>query len=276
MTNTAPQRRRRRFGAVRVHEITASGGTFRWNRTTERVQLGWVALVAAGSLELRESEQSVVLSREEGIVLSDAIPVDVSVDAPTTVLKIGLPLALISEVRAPMVHLTVLGRDTSLITPVLGFLTSAIALDEDEISPFSAYYLERLLQEMLLGMLTAVGGNHSAQERGSVYASAIGVITAQCADPGLVVADIAATVNQSSRQLERHFRAKGTTVGAEIRRARMNLASGLLVEASARGLSIDEVARLSGFSSGSTLARAFSKSGMRSPSAIRRSGRAFD
>jgi len=98
-------------------------------------------------------------------------------------------------------------------------------------------------------------------------AAAVRFIRANAARP-LMVADVLEHVPIGRRSLERRFRAAvGRSVATEIRRTHVERAKQLLAST---GLSIDEVAAASGFTSATLLGVAFRKSVGRTPTTYRR------
>ena len=93
-------------------------------------------------------------------------------------------------------------------------------------------------------------------------------IAEHCGERGLRVADVAAGVGVSLRELQRRFRARHSlSVGAEIQYARLRRARRLLL---GTALSVEEVARRSGLSSGRRLAKLLREAEGMSPTELRR------
>jgi transcriptional regulator GlxA family with amidase domain len=104
-----------------------------------------------------------------------------------------------------------------------------------------------------------------------VYRDAMSTILAQRSDPNLTPRGIADQLKVSLRQLQRAFRSREMTPERAIRRSRVEHALDLLTDRTYDGLSIAEIGQYSGFSGGSSLARAMAQEGRPSPSVVRRS-----
>lgn len=163
----------------------------------------------------------------------------------------------------------VVRRDSGLLPPVRAFIAQARGIDAAELSGVGRYYLERLLQEMVLALAVKVDRLAGVPRTPDAFARALMIIAAQCADPELSAASIARHLNLSLRQLERVFHDRATTIGVEVRRARVEHALALLRNPDYDALSVDQIATYSGFSNGSSLARAMRAAGHPSPSSVR-------
>ncbi|VEI02993.1 DNA-binding transcriptional activator FeaR [Acidipropionibacterium jensenii] len=142
-------------------------------------------------------------------------------------------------------------------------------MDLDDSSSLSIYYLERLLQEMVIGILVDHARSRVLPQSPSAFAAAQAVIGSQCSDPSLRPSVVAEQVGLSLRQIQRSFSAHGTTIEREIRRERVEQAIALLRSPDYAALSVTEIARYVGFSNGSGLARAMSALGNPSPRQVR-------
>jgi AraC-like DNA-binding protein len=118
---------------------------------------------------------------------------------------------------------------------------------------------------MFLGLLIDTNRPAPAVRPQQPLTHALAVIVGRCTDPALTPAVVAQEARLSLRQLQRLFRERGTTVGREIRRARVEQALTLLRDRQYDALSIDQVAQFVGFSNGSSLARAMAAEGHASP-----------
>jgi len=163
-----------------------------------------------------------------------------------------------------------ISRESLLLRPTISFAAQLLNDHSGEFSGLSSYYVERLLQEMLLGLLVDAKRIAVAPTSSDPYLMAQAVIQVRLADASLNTDEIAEEVRISRRQLERLFSKNGHTVAGRIRRARVEAAVEMLQDRSYAGLGVDQVARYVGFGSGSSLARAMSAEGFRSPSRLRR------
>jgi AraC-like DNA-binding protein len=161
--------------------------------------------------------------------------------------------------------------DSALLGPIVDFVLRAVDTEATDLSAVGHYYLERMLQEMAVALSLEVHRIRAVPTTPDMFARAITIIAAQCADHDITSVSIAADVRISVRQLERIFRDRGTTIAREIRRARIENAARLLRDRGYDALSIDQIAQYSGFSNGSSLARAMRAEGWEPPARIRSS-----
>lgn len=125
-------------------------------------------------------------------------------------------------------------------------------------------------QEKLLGLLHRALTSSNSSAAGLV-AAARDVIERSYSNPGLTVSEIAAAVGISERQLARAFAEQGTTVAAQVRSRRVELAQSVLIDPRYRGMSMAEIAARCGFSSQSAFSRAFREEAGLSPLQWRKS-----
>lgn len=169
---------------------------------------------------------------------------------------------------APLARM--IGRDdTTLLDPVLAFIGYSASIPIDEATSFGVYYLERLLQEMLLALRVDAVRGIELPQTAAAFSRAMTVVSAQFADPSLSAQSIAAHTRVSVRQLERVFRSNGTTIMGEVRKARLTHATDLLRDDRYAQLPIGRIANAAGFSNGSSLARALRGAGYETPKKVR-------
>lgn len=169
-------------------------------------------------------------------------------------------------IEAPFAH----GIDThsALFWPFLTFAWTC-ATTRDRQTGLSLYFMERLLQEMIVGVVVASLKARHDKPAADLHAAALSVITARVGDPDLTAASVAAELNTSLRTLQRQFTARGTTMDRSIRGARVRHAMTLLRDPAYSSLSIERVAHTCGLANGSSLARAFAAEGHPSPTRVR-------
>lgn len=217
-----------------------------------------------GEHELHEGDCFVVLDAQsvrvrlaprlgrEAEIVRITVP-GLAIEAPVRV-KTG---AVIRADRVPMT------------SPVLAFARKTLLMDLEEASSLSIYYLERLAQEMAIGILVDNARSRVIPQSPTSFTVAQSVISAQCADANLRPATIAEQVGLSLRQLQRIFADHDTTIDQEIRRERVEQAIEMLSSPAYAGLSVTKIARYVGFSNGSGLARAMNALGHLSPRQVR-------
>ncbi|MBK0417623.1 helix-turn-helix domain-containing protein [Leucobacter sp. CSA1] len=214
------------------------------------------------SLELTAGDAAFLLSSAAGELRSGIA---------CELLTIAVPVEVLGDVRAvwPASGVQRVPRESMLLPPVAAFAARMLEGSANEVSGFTSYYVERLLQEMLQGLLLGASRAARVPQTQTTFPLAISVIVAQHSDPELTAVAIAEEVNISLRQLEREFRKRGTTIRRELRRVRVEQARKMLGDPDYAGLSITQIAQFVGFSSGSSLARAMSAVGLPAPSAVR-------
>lgn len=183
-------------------------------------------------------------------------------------LTVLLPGSLLREVGLGDAPVLTLDTSNALFWPFVAFAWEA-ALSYERTSGLTAYYLERVLQEMVLGIAVASLGR-TEPARVGLYAAAISVVNARAGDPDLTPVGVASELNVSLRTLQRMFAQRDSTVEREIRRARVQQALTMLDDPVYDALSVDRVAQSVGLSGGSSLARAFAAEGHPSPSVARK------
>lgn len=258
------------FGSVRIREFVRGRdeGRSRLDRVAGLIGLHSVRAggmdigSAAGTLRLKKNDA--FLSSHDGALL--ASPRD-----DLRLLSIVIPAEALTGYEAPAPgEVRPVAPTSALLDPAVAFAERAAAADSEPVSEFGNYYFERLLQEMVLGV--AVEGTRAPRigPAADVYRDAMSTIFAQRADPNLTPSGVADQLKISLRQLQRAFRARELTPERAIRRARVEHALDLLAERTYDGLSIAEIGQYSGFSGGSSLARAMAQEGLATPSAVRR------
>ena len=154
---------------------------------------------------------------------------------------------------------------------VRAFRAFAIAITHTEgNSRLSRYAIE----EMLISMASWVLLDHPPfEERVSLVDHARSAILAHRHDPSYSVGRLASDLHVSLRSLQRAFARVHSTPHAELRRSRVTLAASLLTNPLDVSLTIEDVARRSGFSDAMQLRRGLRYEGLPLPAALRRHSR---
>lgn len=183
-------------------------------------------------------------------------------------LTVAFPAQVLQGIGLDRVGALAVDVGSALFWPFLTFAW-VCATAERRQSSLTLYYTERLLQEMLAGVVVSSlrGGETRSIAQG--YSAALSIITARVGDPHLTPASIAAELRTSLRSLQRQFAAHDTTMDRSIRGARVAHARSLLENPVYRALTIERVALACGLANGSSLARAFAAEGLPSPSRLR-------
>lgn len=258
------------FGSVRIREFVAGRDDAR--SRLDRVP-GLIGLhsVRSGSIDIGSPSGTVRLAENGAFLLNHDATVLTSPLKRLRLLSIVLPAEVLAGFAAPAPgEIRPVSPSTSLLDPAVAFAERAAVVDADPVSAFGNYYLERLLQEMVLGVAVEATRAAAAGLPPDHHRDALNLITAQASDPVLSPRGVAEQLRLSLRQLQRAFRAQGATVEREIRRSRVEHAIGLLTDPAYDRLSIEEIGRYSGLSGGSSLARAMAQEGRRAPSEVRR------
>lgn len=103
----------------------------------------------------------------------------------------------------------------------------------------------------------------------ALFEVAMRVISSHCRDGGLTSVSLARDLASSVRQVQRVFRARGTSPAREIRLARVARAQEILRDPGAEGLTIEDVAQHSGFADADSMRRAFRLAAEPAPSQFR-------
>lgn len=242
LLGSSPDSEQLRLYLVRSGECRLAG-----DQNDTSLRPGRAAVAFSGGLELTAVEDSELFV----------------IDAPTELVTQTFGTRLPSAAFA-------IARDSQLLRPTISFAAQLLNDHSGEFSGLSSYYIERLLQEMLLGLLVDAKRIAKAPTGSDPFLLAQAVIQVRLSDPNLNTDEIAAEVRLSRRQLERLFHKNGLSVAGHVRRVRVEAAAEMLRDPSHSALGVDQIARYVGFSSGSSLARAMSAEGFGAPSSMRK------
>ncbi|MGC0368413.1 helix-turn-helix domain-containing protein [Microbacterium sp. SLBN-111] len=199
----------------------------------------------------------------------DALP---SLLPTRSFLTLSFPAAVFQGIGLDAVGALAVDVGSALFWPFLTFAW-VCATAERRQTGLTLYYTERLLQEMVVGVVVASLRGEQARIVTEDYSAALSIIAARVGDPGLTPAAIAAELNTSLRSLQRQFASRGTTLDRSIRAARVGHARSLLEDPVYDSLTIERVAHACGLANGSSLARAFAAEGLPSPAVVRATAR---
>lgn len=141
---------------------------------------------------------------------------------------------------------------------LLGALATQVMKEEGELGAASTASLARSILDLTTAFADDYFERRTAPEvaRGALIGAARHHIELYAADPGLQAEGVAAAVGVPLRTLQRAFESVGG-VGAAILDQRLRTARSLLARHHEQPLSVQQVARRSGFSSHSSFSRAF-------------------
>lgn len=193
----------------------------------------------------------------------------------TRCLQIMLPEDRL-EARGVKVHAPrfKLEANRSLRTPLRGFALSL--MDSSWIaSSIGEQVAERTIEDLVVGMFLEADGYSldSDDLRAGLRARAISEIASRHRTPELTPLSVAEALAVSLRHLQRAFEQSGSSVAGIISKSRAESAAMLLTAPGASSLTIDEVAKRSGFSSAFELRAAFRSTYGMLPSEYRNSAK---
>ncbi|MFB7843123.1 helix-turn-helix domain-containing protein [Microbacterium sp. NPDC056052] len=250
----------RAFGVVRIRVCRVTGGGLSLSAPEGTVSLHGVR---RGRLALRGGETPFELTAKHALLMSGT-EATLAVLRPVELVSVSLP-ALPASHHGVAPGVRRVSGNRALVRGVLSFAADVAGAPVREDAVQDAH-IEALLGDMI-ARLAAEGDVQDAPEP---LRQATAAILRAYPDPDLGSRRIAEAANLSVRQLERLFRAQGTSIAAEVRRVRIDAAVRLIADDPAGSSSIDEIARRIGFSGGSSLARAMVREGLPAPSALRK------
>lgn len=263
--------RARQFDSVGMSSLVCVNGRSVLPSALASDDQAWsLQVVAPTAGELHTLHDDLTVRAGEAVLrFNPAEPVRVAGECPLLLIEVPAELARpVFGADAPERPLLI-GSDSALLAPMLAFAAQILSDDSDQ-SRLTKYYVERLMQEMVLALMTDESGAALMPASPDPYRQALNIIHARSSDPALSTDEIAAEVRLSRRQLERLFQRNETTVGGEVRKTRLDQAATMLQSDEYQSLSVDQIAGFVGFSGGSALARAMATEGRPAPSKIRR------
>lgn len=258
------------FGAatIAVHSTPAT----RWNwRGSEDVKaLTAVLFVLRGRAVVRAmGPGDHTMERGDAFLMHSGRPTEVLWEAGSQYLVLLVPAdAILGEgIEASSLPLSFV--KTPLLSATREFAL-ALGKERGPTAQFSTYVSERLLAEMAFGLV--LEGRDALRDlpRGGIVERARTIMLVRRAEPDLGAAEVAADLHVSVRQLQRAFAREGSSPAFALRQLRVELAHSMLRDAQYDALSVDQVARHSGFTSTSAMRRAFDAEGITAPSVVRR------
>lgn len=222
---------------------------------------GRVAVDGGGSSSSIRSGGALLMhsARDVGLTWSD--------DA--SILALGLPLDAVTGSGVDVDALPVDFERTALLAATRAFAL-ALTREPAPATRFSDYIAERLLAEMGFGLVLEGREVSRGVQRGSLADRARTIMLVRRSEPDLTASSIAADLHVSSRQLQREFARAGTSPASVLRQLRVDLAVSMLRDRDFDGLTVDQVARYSGFRSAPVMRHSFDHEGMATPREIRR------
>lgn len=224
-----------------------------------------ILLIEGGSVHLANVG---VLTAGTVILLPAAAQPEISAVEGCTVTVLTAPVPPPSGRPAPSTDPILVSAENPLAKLITGLVSSALPLAED-MTWISRHAVENMLMEAAQLLIADTSRRRRGSRTPEAFTQAIRMIARDSADPELSAEAVARHISLSLRQAERMFQKRDTTISREIRRARVEHALNLLGDSGRESLTVGQVARLVGFSNGSSLARAMQAEGHASPTAIR-------
>ncbi|MDO9396870.1 MAG: helix-turn-helix domain-containing protein [Herbiconiux sp.] len=215
-----------------------------------------------------ESREEHVVRGDEALFLVGPRRYAVHASRQSLALAVSVPAAAVED-YAGAAGSCGLVRSSAVLTPTKRFLTGVME-NHDELERLSAYFIEKLIWEMVASLLLESRGAGSlATPSLGLLDRAMAQIAAYRTDQSLTPVSLAQSLSISMRHLQRVFSAIGSTPSREIRRQRAELALSMLKNPAFRVLSVSQVAHHSGFADAADLRRAFDALGYPTPTEVR-------
>ncbi|AIY03630.1 hypothetical protein ART_4031 [Arthrobacter sp. PAMC 25486] len=262
------------FGETAVFAMHLSKGETRIAGLNELADSFSLVFIVDGELDLVSGSSDRPVRAERGDIwtFSRASCFDLAVTAEAQLVAVTLPVQVLQEFGIDEVHnLTALDPNSTLLSPALGFLRE-IAVQDVEVPSVAAYFMEKLVHEMVGGiMLENRGARFTSSSRKGFFDQAMDYIAATAGDSSLTPATLADELSLSLRQLQREFKRNDTSIAAVILQRRIDLAVRLLKDPKLEVLPLENIAEHSGFTSTVHLRRALREAQAGNPTEIRAS-----
>ncbi|MCU6479899.1 helix-turn-helix domain-containing protein [Arthrobacter sp. A2-55] len=236
-----------------------------------------LAYVQNGRLDLMEdyTEQELVARPGSAWMYSRSTNFQMDIAEDAVLVSITLPLQVLRDfgiTESPTLH--ELNSVATMLPPTLGFIQQALEQDGD-IPSVAAYFMEKLLHEMVGGILLEnLGAVVSGSGRKSIFDQAMAYIAATAGNRELTPASLAHELSVSLRQLQRDFKRHHLAIAEVIRSHRIDLALRLLKDPKLEVLSLEKIAEHAGFSSLVQMRRTLQEAQLGHPSELRSRSRA--
>lgn len=223
------------------------------------------ATVEMGPGERIELNERAVFFYRSGVGGTASCPVE------SAFIGIRVPEDVLAEMGAqPGTDYGSLNTSEFLSKPAANFLKT-IAWNDSSPTALSGYFVERMVQEIVGSLfLSHVGlDNESVPSQTHLYQRAISIMTAKRDDPRCNPGTVARDLNVSIRKLQREFTVRNDSPAGRIRNLRVELAVQLLQNSAYDALSVDQIAKHSGFASARQLRTSLAAAGHLAPRNVR-------
>ncbi|MGX5803435.1 helix-turn-helix transcriptional regulator [Bradyrhizobium sp. Arg314] len=126
-----------------------------------------------------------------------------------------------------------------------------------------------VLADQFGALLALIAGDAETRAMPELLKRIQGCIRQRCSEPQLTATDVAASIDVPPRLLHQALAASGLTFGSLLLDARVGIAMGMLPSPAFKNLSVEEIARRSGFASAAHFSRAVHKRTGHMPQALR-------
>ncbi|MET0886336.1 MAG: helix-turn-helix domain-containing protein, partial [Mycetocola sp.] len=259
-----------KFGAATIAVHTTGEIRWEWQANVGVHDLAALVFLLRGSASVRSiGSVERVVSQRDAYLLHSRRQVEVHWAARSSFLVLALPTDAILGSGIEPAGLPLTFERTPLLAATREFAL-ALSREPGPTARFSTYVSERLLAEMAFGLV--LEGREVGRDvpTSSLSDRARTIMLVRRAEPDLTAAAVAADLHVSVRQLQRAFAQSGSSPAAVLRGLRVDLAGSMLRDPQFDGLSVDQVAQYSGFTSTSAMRRAFESEGSTAPSVVRR------
>lgn len=254
----------RSFRSVCVSRMQPLGGEWAWTPPA--------GLSAFSALFIAADGQSLMLADGEsarGLFLPGAATATLVWEDPADVIAVWLPTDAVAELASASASVPAPLQSSPLLSGVHAFAMSLVVASQDT-SGVARYAIERLLVEMAFGaLLEQHSAEHLEVAAAPLVERARSMMLARRDDASFTPAQLAQDLHVSMRQLQRAFARERMTPLNALRRMRVELAESLLRNSQYDTLSIDEIARHSGFTSALQMRRALRVEKLPTPSVLR-------
>lgn len=270
------QARVRAFGAVLVIGVSGSGSEFERRPLRPGLPTIDIIFVQKGEFAYLEND-TWVSSRGPLMVAPSGLPNRVRFNSPWRFVVARIPREALLPFVPMLSDEAHIYRELSVPEQAMQAFLEQVVESDETVSTGDSHTVDRMILEMAGTMLRARQGEQLLP--GSPHAAlrdrTMAEISKQSSNSQLDPARLAREAGVSLRHLQSVFSAAGTSVADEIRRERARVARSTLQDARFDGLSIDEVAKRSGFGSSVSMRRALDAIYSLSPRELR-NGRSSD
>lgn len=239
---------------VRVAVVAAVRGTWAWQPALAETPMMGLGFLLSGSARVN-GDAGLAIQETDILVFSASDPLEVAWDS-ATVLQLWLEQKWLTDMGLGSSALPAVIRNSALASSVRAFVLRYATAEaaSDYLSDFLA---ERLVIDMAFSTIVTAGTtDETAPPTAASMPRLRSHIAARATDAEFTIETAAQENGLSLRQLQRMFAAEGDTPSRYLRRTRTAMCQHLLEQRATSGLSIEEIARRSGFTSVRAMRRA--------------------